>query len=169
MGQFRKKPVVIEAVQYVGAVNGTPIFTGDGEGPRWLTDALESGALKQGPICLDVHTLEGVMAAAPDDWIIRGVKGEIYPCKPDIFAASYEDAKEEPWFSEDIITFRVEDRAGHCRIEGATQEKAEIVARGLAEDLIAAPLKLMRVIYQTRRRVEEVKTFGSEPVAPPCP
>jgi len=37
-----------------------------------------------------IHTLEGVMCAQPGDWIIRGVKGELYPCKPDIFAATYE-------------------------------------------------------------------------------
>ena len=40
-----------------------------------------------------VRTLEGDMRAEPDDWIIRGVKGELYPCKPDIFAATYEAAK----------------------------------------------------------------------------
>ena len=43
---------------------------------------------------LDIHTLEGTMTAAPGDWIVTGVKGERYPCKPDIFAATYESAEE---------------------------------------------------------------------------
>jgi len=41
---------------------------------------------------LAIHTLEGVMLTQPGDWIIKGVKGEFYPCKPDIFAATYEPA-----------------------------------------------------------------------------
>jgi hypothetical protein len=43
-----------------------------------------------GFVRVTIHTLEGVMEAVPGDWIIRGVKGELYPCKPDIFAATYE-------------------------------------------------------------------------------
>jgi len=42
---------------------------------------------------LDIPTLEGVMHASPGDWIIRGIQGELYPCKPDIFAATYEPAE----------------------------------------------------------------------------
>ena len=41
---------------------------------------------------LNIHTLEGVMVADPGDYIIKGIQGEIYPCKPDIFAATYEPA-----------------------------------------------------------------------------
>lgn len=100
MGQYRKKPVVIEAIQLrwdtwqemcefagVGKMadgkpegcyvneegEGTPDFPGDGA-----------------RIGLWIPTLEGVMLAAQDDWVIKGVKGEIYPCKPDIFEATYE-------------------------------------------------------------------------------
>lgn len=94
MARFRKKPVVIEAVQYGGALDGLPIFTGDGEGPEWLCAMLGDGRITQGQICLDIHTLEGVMAAAPNDWIIRGVMGEVYPCKPEIFEATYEPVAE---------------------------------------------------------------------------
>lgn len=50
----------------------------------------------QTDVALDIETLEGVMHASPGDWIITGVKGEQYPCKPDIFAATYEDAAEPP-------------------------------------------------------------------------
>jgi hypothetical protein len=83
MAQFRKKPVVIDAVQWDGhmktieplLVLGTTCKT---VGQDFLGDDLQ------------IETLEGTMTANKGDWIIRGVKGEIYPCKPDIFAATYE-------------------------------------------------------------------------------
>lgn len=46
-------------------------------------------------LCLDVKTLEGMVTAIPNDWIIKGIKGEFYPCKPDIFEATYEPVAEE--------------------------------------------------------------------------
>jgi hypothetical protein len=83
--QFRKKPVVIEAFQFQQP-------TSVEEAPGWLTEAV----LKNDFLVVDgvahIVTLEGIMTAQPGDWIIRGVKGEIYPCKPDIFAATYEPA-----------------------------------------------------------------------------
>ncbi len=81
MALYRKKPVVIEAVQ----------FTGDASAPEIM--ALDLGCEHDPALGTDVmliHTLEGTMRADPGDWIIRGVKGEIYPCKPDIFAATYD-------------------------------------------------------------------------------
>ncbi len=82
---FRKKPVVIEAWQYEGDSNFNLIrlFVGNDEPIHQLGDSI-----------IGIHTLEGVMAARPGDWIIRGVKGELYPCKPDIFEATYEPAPE---------------------------------------------------------------------------
>lgn len=84
--QYRKKPVVIEAVA----------VTIDGmERPQWLLDAINSGTVYwQGgdDPHYSIETLEGTMRANLLDWIIRGVKGELYPCKPDIFAATYEPA-----------------------------------------------------------------------------
>lgn len=84
MGQsnsYRKRPVVIEAVCFDGTF---PLdFLGDEETVRWIRRPDGSGALS-------IETLEGVMRADVGDWIIRGVKGELYPCKPDIFEATYE-------------------------------------------------------------------------------
>lgn len=77
--KFRKKPVVIEAIQW----------TGQNEGE--LANFMRQPAVSQGKGLL-IDTLEGEMRADPGDWIIRGVKGEFYPCKPDIFAATYEPA-----------------------------------------------------------------------------
>jgi hypothetical protein len=81
--RFRKRPVEVEAVRFTG-VNAQEVaeFTGqDGRtvpGDGWM-----------------IRTLEGEMRAEVGDWIIRGVKGEFYPCKPDIFEATYEPAEAE--------------------------------------------------------------------------
>lgn len=83
--KFRKKPVIIEAVQFKDFDDYLTIL-------QWMKESGPAGAKAQydAPVVL-VHTLEGVMAASPGDWVIRGVKGEFYPCKPDIFSATYED------------------------------------------------------------------------------
>lgn len=78
--KYRKKPVVIDAWQFTD-LNAKTI-------PGWLIMATYE---IEGE-CLLIKTLEGTMRADPGDWIIKGVKGEVYPCKPDIFAATYEPA-----------------------------------------------------------------------------
>jgi hypothetical protein len=90
--KFRKKPVVIEAVQWNGRAFGDDM-------PAWLSAAIDIPSLNHPPgrvfrmaNNLHISTLEGEMTASPGDWIIRGVKGELYPCKPDIFEATYEPA-----------------------------------------------------------------------------
>lgn len=91
--RYRKKPVVIEAFLF-----------GDGALPDWFLDARTrnevvtfsegTGNPFKDPVThCEIHTLEGVMRADRGDWIIRGVKGELYPCKPDIFEATYEAAE----------------------------------------------------------------------------
>lgn len=82
--KFRKKPVVIEAMQL------PPI---DVDPTDDLIDFLHSAdreweSGRDGTII--IHTLEGEMTGNPGDWIIKGVQGEIYPCKPDIFKATYD-------------------------------------------------------------------------------
>ena len=78
--KFRKKPVVIEAVQWFK----------DGDHPK----VMPYSASGNGPF--SIITLEGRMTVTPGDWIITGVKGEHYPCKPDIFAMTYESESGEP-------------------------------------------------------------------------
>lgn len=85
--RFRKKPVEIDAVQYTGEniVEVWESFDAGhvyGPGGTHSRDDDDRAAY--------IETLEGVMRADPGDWIIRGVSGELYPCKPDIFAATYE-------------------------------------------------------------------------------
>jgi len=80
MPMFRKKPVVIEARQFDGK-NGMDLCAwigGSEHGEDLFGDTIE------------IVTLEGTMTASVNDWIIKGVKGEFYPCKPEIFAATYE-------------------------------------------------------------------------------
>ena len=84
--RWRKKPVEVEARQLIDNLrNHTAVAT-------WIT--VNGGAVDVpfAEPCLFIETLEGRMRADIGDWIIRGVKGEFYPCKPDIFAATYEDA-----------------------------------------------------------------------------
>jgi hypothetical protein len=99
MNKFRKKLVVIEAVQFRDLNSYLAIcdwakshgITGDRDPGPSSTPSLEELFRFETPIML-VRTLEGTMAASVGDWIIRGVKGEFYPCKPDIFDATYEPA-----------------------------------------------------------------------------
>ena len=95
MLKFRKKPVVIEAVQYDGRGNMNPRYRGCL--PDWLWEALENGTayFENGADPLRIRTLEGPLTVSPGDWIIRGVQNELYPCKPDIFAATYEPAPDD--------------------------------------------------------------------------
>ena len=87
--KYRKKPVVIEAMQWTGAnLHQVINFTGlhkSAEG--WTWDEYEGIVRKEG---LKIFSLEGPHLASIGDWIIRGVKGEYYACKPDIFEATYE-------------------------------------------------------------------------------
>ena len=83
--KYRKKPIVIEAFQFQQP-------TSVDEAPQWLTEAVVRGDFLVEDGVAHIVTLEGIMTAQPGDWIIHGVKGELYPCKPDVFAATYEAA-----------------------------------------------------------------------------
>ena len=94
---FRKKPVEIQAMQ-VERVDVGPVVD-------WITASggrCQAGEHVEqihgqnrypfdGSLSVFIHTLEGTMRADPGDWVIRGVQGEFYPCKPDIFAATYDE------------------------------------------------------------------------------
>jgi len=82
MAKYRKKPVVIEAIQFNGR-NSADIHEFCGDKVREPV----------GKDYLEIETLEGVHIASPGDYIIKGIKGEFYPCKPDIFEMTYELAE----------------------------------------------------------------------------
>jgi len=91
VAKFRKKPVVIEAVQLRWDTwNEICDFAGVGK----LVDGKPGGRQDGMKIGLDIPTLEGLVHASENDWIIRGVADELYPCKPDIFDKTYELVKE---------------------------------------------------------------------------
>lgn len=88
--KYRKKPVVIEAWQLPAPRVGS--FTGV---PPWLLQAVVDQVVEMAPTGgAVIHTLEGTMRADVGDWVICGVKNEIYPCKPDVFALTYEPVNE---------------------------------------------------------------------------
>lgn len=87
MAKYRKKPVVIDAIRWDGSNVGEVLDFGmTGDTPLWGDDFKIDEKLK----CVEILTREGTMRASVGDWIIRGVKGEFYPCKPDIFEQTYE-------------------------------------------------------------------------------
>lgn len=93
--RYRKKPVVVEAFQVRAVVPLGHTLAGDV--PQWFWDAVIARrvAVQCGPEngYVDIKTLEGTMRADEGDYIIQGIKGELYPCKPDSFEATYEAAE----------------------------------------------------------------------------
>lgn len=103
MPKYRKKPVVIEAFQMTLEARWDNV-----DWPNWLNKAWNLGNSEEGAVFpkevyssvlypspkssnqLSIYTLEGKMTVAVDDWIIQGISGELYPCKPNIFEESYE-------------------------------------------------------------------------------
>jgi len=83
MGKYRKKPVVIDAFKWTGGPDQT-------EDPVWIVSRIRMGQVSFADGRMFIKTLEGVMEAQPGDYIIRDIDGEIHPCKPDIFEATYE-------------------------------------------------------------------------------
>ena len=83
--KYRKKPVVIDAIQWNGEnMMETNAFIAE------KPTELQMEFTPKGRLL--IHTMEGLMEASKDDFIIRGIKGELYPCKPDIFEKTYEKA-----------------------------------------------------------------------------
>lgn len=95
--KYRKKPIVIEAFKWTGGHNQK-------EDPEWIVEAIKAGDVwfnrldANGNVVehsmMRITTLEGIMTAEVGDYIIKGIKGEIYPCKPDIFEATYDKVEE---------------------------------------------------------------------------
>lgn len=85
--KYKNKPVVIEAVKW----NGDKIS----EVTDWISKALDKGVIMRFGNEVKIHTLEGIMTASSGDYIIKGINGEIYPCKPDIFDKTYDIVKED--------------------------------------------------------------------------
>lgn len=90
IGKYRKRPVEIEAVQWNGSSAEMHRIV------AWILENkqrayIEDNRASQGPDLIKIQTLEGEMTVLPHDWVIKGVQGEFYPCKPDIFEQTYEE------------------------------------------------------------------------------
>lgn len=90
MAKYRKKPVVVEAMQTDGTTETADLIR------EWSNGRLRDHWIGDGSheVAFYVDTLEGRTIASPRDWIILGLKGEYYPCRPDIFEATYDPYKE---------------------------------------------------------------------------
>ncbi|AEJ93282.1 hypothetical protein BJD73_gp88 [Mycobacterium phage Brocalys] len=88
--KFRKKPLVIEAMRFTGSMNSAEQIA------AWCGGRADFDPKPSDPtdanVSIAIPTLEGTMRASCGDYVIRGVQGEFYPCKPDIFEATYEAA-----------------------------------------------------------------------------
>lgn len=91
MPLFRKKPVVIEAFKWGVLDVPEKGWLGNDHMAQWMGDAFDGiKSVARGESILGVMTLEGPIYARLGDWIVKGIKGEFYPVRPDIFEASYE-------------------------------------------------------------------------------
>lgn len=142
--QFRKKPVVISAIQWTGENLVDVIHFTDGRPPNnksshagmmWdqYVDLVRVDGLK-------IFTMEGKMDASIGDWIIKGVKGEHYPCKPEIFALTYEDASAGTDLSQAAVAAALE--------AAAKEHDAEIVR---LEAQIIENNKYLRLVGKSER------------------
>lgn len=89
MARFRKKPVIVEARQLTPE-NITQL-------EEWCGGSIKGVRLPKDQRVIDIQTLEGEMRAEMGDWIIQGIKGEFYPCKPNIFELTYEPERQTPF------------------------------------------------------------------------
>ena len=89
MTLYRKKPVVVEARRYLGGYpqDAAPIL-------KWIRENGGEATFDPFEHKIEIATLEGIMQASLGDYIIKGIQGEFYPCKPDIFEATYEEVEE---------------------------------------------------------------------------
>lgn len=147
--QYRKRPVIIEAIQIEKRMDLTA--------PEWWAEAVQSNAVivhGMGKFTRDqpwaeIPTLEGVMRADDSDWIIRGIKGELYPCKDEIFKATYEnaalsDAAQAPIDKQEALRL-IKQLRGHSPIYDGAELVADIgpthleqEAASFIESMIAA-------------------------------
>jgi len=89
--KFRKKQIIVDAIQFTGKNYDEVLKWSKALWPRITPHDIVGDHVQR----IKIWTLEGIMEACPGDWIIRGVKDELYPCKPDIFEATYAPAEEE--------------------------------------------------------------------------
>lgn len=165
---FRKKPVVVQAIQWTGK-NQNAVCDFCAELVRLNKTAEEPYLAFLGRSIVNpeenkvlIRTLEGVMSVSAGDWIIRGIQGEFYPCKPDIFAQTYEPATEsaEDQDAKEAIE-RAWDEAFAAYVEGCGADSSHERAQKV---LVARLLPMLRVhefaIERLTKRIKRVHAIG---------
>lgn len=94
INKYIKKPIEVEALQIHGNVSEIKEFIGE-NGDAYIYDEPWKALIGRPHIVVTIHTLEGDMRATDGDYIIKGIKGEFYPCRKDIFEETYEIVDEE--------------------------------------------------------------------------
>lgn len=154
--KFQKKPVIIEAMQYPGILQ----FADAEKVLEWLDENnvnYQHENVVKGFHGLIIETLEGNMRADPGDWIIKGVKGEFYPCKPDIFEATYDPVMKSSKSSKDSSPHKeLREDAEHLILAGEHEvgQRAVSVAQGwldLFEQLAAVTVERDRLFRENLR------------------
>src|SRR5690242_20346650 len=132
--RFRKKPVEVEAIQWDGQnMDAFNVWLDPPDGGSAGLPFSEALTVK----CLAIETLEGTMIAQPGDWIIRGVKGEFYPCKPDVFSATYEAVMLPP--PKPLWSIEYEKMFDGKWNRAIVRYDSEFIAQDMAADLERAP------------------------------
>ncbi len=127
MGKYVKRPLPIEAVQFTGENSG--------EVMGFCPSAIRLPYEEKAGVLMSIPTLEGDMKANHGDWIIKGIEGEFYPCKPSIFEASYEKAEEDhtkPAFHY-RVTFDL-TKMSESQVEALKRAEVELHNAGLEFD-----------------------------------
>lgn len=122
--RFQKRPVQIEAFQWTASMD-------QAEDPEWIISAINDGRVwfdrdSQYNVEMIICTLEGNMIAKPGDWIIKGVAGEIYPCKPEIFERTYTPVAYERPQGDIVDALRQEDSPHN---QSLLDEAARVIER----------------------------------------
>lgn len=145
VGRYRKKQVEVEAIRWDGQDVGTVWdLLGDSALPAAPDDAHVTPGFGHVPATgeLTIPTLEGTVTAQPGDWIIKGVAGELYPCKPDIFEQTYEpvsrDSEVEVSDEAKELAARAIDALYDRPEEAATVEESASAALQAAAPVICA-------------------------------
>lgn len=93
--KYVKKPIPVEAIQITEEFGIHSVYYWEDFLPDWYIDAVKAGKVSISNSGFGVHTLEGTMLAPFNSYLVRGVDGELYPCREDIFKKSYDEYKEE--------------------------------------------------------------------------
>lgn len=139
MAKYKKKPVEIEAFQYMGDLKDR---YGGWLAPSWAVKALKDGVMYYDGPELYIKTLEGDHHVSVNDYIIQGVHGELYPCKPDIFSETYSSAKN------DITEAKAADLLRY--IEDYTDDKKMLQAAELAVKALEHQVPAKPIMKETR-------------------